>query len=109
MKCSFCGGNVVDGRCQDCGMPYATERRYTLRSEGEGEHPAGQEAEKPRRRAPVYDRPPVKRAQRPPRPAAQPQRKANAAKRSSAGIIVWMVLAVLAVQLIPMLFASCSA
>ena len=59
MKCSFCGGNVVDGRCQDCGMPYATERRYTLRSEGEGEHPAGQETEKPRRRAPVYDRPPV--------------------------------------------------
>ena len=38
MKCSFCGGDVIDGRCQDCGMPYATEKRYSLRSEGESVH-----------------------------------------------------------------------
>lgn len=32
-KCSLCGGRIVNGRCQDCGMPYPEKPRYTLRSE----------------------------------------------------------------------------
>lgn len=32
-KCSLCGGKVVNGRCEDCGMPIPPENRYTLRSE----------------------------------------------------------------------------
>lgn len=120
MKCSFCGGDVVDGRCQDCGMPYAAERRYTLRSEGEDARPAPQEAENPRRRAapapgrtPAYDRPPVKRAPQRPKGSyaarREQQMREEKVKRGTASVIVWMVLAVLALQIIPMLFTSCSA
>lgn len=112
MKCSFCGGDVVDGRCQDCGMPYAAERRYTLRSEGEDARPAAGE-EKPRRRAPAYDRPPVKRAPQRPKGSyaarREQQLREEKVKRGTASVIVWMVLAVLALQIIPMLFTSCSA
>ena len=32
-KCSLCGGRIVNGRCQECGMPYPEKPRYTLRSE----------------------------------------------------------------------------
>ena len=32
-KCSLCGGKVVNGRCEDCGLPIPPENRYTLRSE----------------------------------------------------------------------------
>lgn len=32
-KCSLCGGKVVNGRCEECGMPIPPENRYTLRSE----------------------------------------------------------------------------
>ena len=28
-KCSLCGGKVVNGRCEDCGMPIPPENRYT--------------------------------------------------------------------------------
>lgn len=112
MKCSFCGGDVVDGRCQDCGMPYAAERRYTLRSEGENAHPAAGE-ETPRRRAPAYDRPQAKRASQRPKGSyaarREQQLREEKVKRGTVSVIVWMVLAVLALQIIPMLFTSCSA
>ena len=32
-KCSLCGGKVVNGRCQDCGLPIPPEHKYTLRGE----------------------------------------------------------------------------
>lgn len=32
-KCSLCGGKVVNGRCQECGMPIPDENRYILRSQ----------------------------------------------------------------------------
>ena len=37
-KCSLCGGKVVNGRCEECGMPIPPEDRYTLRSEKEKVH-----------------------------------------------------------------------
>ena len=32
-KCSLCGGKVVNGRCEECGLPIPPENRYVLRSE----------------------------------------------------------------------------
>ena len=32
-KCSLCGGRVVNGRCEDCGLPIPPEHNYTLRGE----------------------------------------------------------------------------
>ena len=32
-KCSLCGGRVVNGRCEECGMPIPPEHTYTLRGE----------------------------------------------------------------------------
>ena len=29
-KCSLCGGRVVNGRCEDCGLPIPPEHSYTL-------------------------------------------------------------------------------
>ena len=37
-KCSLCGGRVVNGRCEDCGMPIPPERTYTLRGESAHYH-----------------------------------------------------------------------
>ena len=37
-KCSLCGGRVVNGRCEDCGLPIPPERRDTLRGESAHYH-----------------------------------------------------------------------
>ena len=37
-KCSLCGGRVVNGRCEECGMPIPPERTYTLRGESAHYH-----------------------------------------------------------------------
>lgn len=37
-KCSLCGGRVVNGRCEDCGMPIPPEHTYTLRGESAHYH-----------------------------------------------------------------------
>lgn len=37
-KCSLCGGRVINGRCEDCGMPIPPERRDTLRGESAHYH-----------------------------------------------------------------------
>ena len=37
-KCSLCGGRVVHGRCEDCGMPIPPEHTYTLRGESAHYH-----------------------------------------------------------------------
>lgn len=42
-KCSLCGGKVVNGRCEDCGLPIPPEHRYTLRSETRNTHEANGE------------------------------------------------------------------
>ena len=72
-KCSLCGGKVVNGRCEDCGMPIPPENRYTLRSEtnrarntnGKGLlHRTGQTAQ----RKPAQSRPAAPAARPQPRP-----------------------------------------
>ena len=37
-KCSLCGGRVVNGRCEDCGLPIPPEHTYTLRGESAHYH-----------------------------------------------------------------------
>ena len=37
-KCSLCGGRVVNGRCEECGMPIPPEHNYTLRGESAHYH-----------------------------------------------------------------------
>lgn len=37
-KCSLCGGRVINGRCEDCGLPIPPERRDTLRGESAHYH-----------------------------------------------------------------------
>ena len=37
-KCSLCGGRVVNGRCEDCGLPIPPEHNYTLRGESAHYH-----------------------------------------------------------------------
>lgn len=37
-KCSLCGGRVVNGRCEECGMPIPPEHTYTLRGESAHYH-----------------------------------------------------------------------
>ena len=37
-KCSLCGGRVVNGRCEDCGLPIPPEHSYTLRGESAHYH-----------------------------------------------------------------------
>lgn len=37
-KCSLCGGRVINGRCEDCGMPIPPEHTYTLRGESAHYH-----------------------------------------------------------------------
>lgn len=37
-KCSLCGGRVINGRCEECGMPIPPEHTYTLRGESAHYH-----------------------------------------------------------------------
>ena len=37
-KCSLCGGRVVNGRCEECGLPIPPEHTYTLRGESAHYH-----------------------------------------------------------------------
>lgn len=37
-KCSLCGGRVVNGRCEECGLPIPPEHNYTLRGESAHYH-----------------------------------------------------------------------
>lgn len=73
-KCSLCGGKIIDGRCQDCGMPYPTEKRYTLRGESAHTHEVNDEKilHRVRLTSPSQSRP-----EQPPRDKVQPlyQRK----------------------------------
>lgn len=119
MKCSFCGGSVVNGRCQDCGMPYREEQGYTLRSGEESAHTHEVNGEKILHRVrktpgktPFYTCPPEKRASARPRDRQPPRRGPAPRKdsRSRAGqILSWVVLLAVVLELLPALFASCSA
>ena len=113
-KCSFCGGEIVDNRCTDCGMPYYNEKKYTLRSErpgerahthdGSGEPVPHRVHEMPKR--PAYARRP---GQRPVPPKRPPRQGETAGKKRLGQVVGWLVLAVILVEILPVLLVSCSA
>lgn len=57
-KCSLCGGRIVNGRCEDCGLPIPPEHSYTLRGEGAHYHRVNGE-DVPHRVRPAGNRPKV--------------------------------------------------
>ncbi len=125
-KCSLCGGKVVDGRCEDCGMPIPPEDRYTLRGEDVHTHEVnGEKVLHRQRRAPgkkpfylCGEKGERRSPQRPaPRPAqSRPERKnpllqtGNRTGKGKPGSLIWafVILAVLLV-LLPDLLLSLSA
>lgn len=113
-KCSLCGGRIIDGRCQECGMPYPTEKRYTLR--GESTHTHEVNGEKILHRVRLMP-PSQARPQQPPRDKAQPlyQRKLNGraplGTQQKNGLslkrLVWgIVLLVLALNVVQWILAA---
>ena len=102
-KCSFCGGEIVDNRCTDCGMPYYHEKKYTLRSEraGESARTHDDNGEKVPHRVretpgrPAYARRPDK--------TERPRRG-----RGVRQIITWVILIVVLAQVLPTVLVSCS-
>ena len=113
-KCSLCGGKIIDGRCQGCGMPYPTEKRYTLR--GESVHTHEVNGEKILHRVRLMP-PSQARPQQPPRDKAHPlyQRKlsgreplGNQQKNAlSLKRLVWgIVLLVLALNVLQWILAA---
>ena len=109
-KCSFCGGEIVDNRCTDCGMPYYNEKKYTLRSERPGEsahtHDANGEPVWHRVRQ-TPDRPAYARRPAPPK---RPPRQGQTGRKKRLGQVVgWLVLAIMLVEILPVLLVSCSA
>lgn len=121
-KCSLCGGKVVNGRCEECGLPIPPENRYTLRSETVHTHEVNGEKVLHRVRQapgkqPVYSCPPERRT------GAEKTRRAKAdvhPYRSTLGggeqqkkplaRITWGIIAlVLVFNVLPALITSCSA
>lgn len=121
-KCSFCGGEIVDHRCTDCGMPYYNEKKYTLRSErpgesahthdGNGEPVLHRVREMPKRPAYTCGTAKTERPRRG-RDAASlgPNQDLKKAKvqRGVRQIITWVILIVVLAQALPVLLVSCSA
>lgn len=96
-KCSLCGGKVVNGRCEECGMPIPPEDRYTLRSEREKVHVHEVNGEKVLHR--VRDAPGKKPFYQCTRTSERPapRQPGPKGKKSGIGSLIWvfMILAVL--------------
>lgn len=117
-KCSLCGGKVVNGRCEDCGMPIPPENRYVLRGETVHTHEVNGEKilHRVRLRAgekPAYTRPAERRAKeqttrRPDgwRRTGPDARRGGAAGKPTRSQLLWIVVAVV---IIVNLVSSCSA
>ena len=114
-KCSFCGGEIVDNRCTDCGMPYYNEKKYTLRSERPGEHAHDRDARgetalhrmREMAKRPAYARRPAQ-TERPAPPKRPPRRGEAAGKKRLGQIVGWLVLVIVLVEILPLLLVSCS-
>lgn len=112
-KCSLCGGKVVNGRCQDCGMPIPDEKRYTLRSETAHTHEVNGEKVLHRVRQapgkkPVYTCPPERFG----RQNASGRRDMDGGKnrKKSGAQVAWSVIAVIILfNVVSALITSCSA
>lgn len=121
-KCSLCGGKVVNGRCEECGLPIPPENRYTLRSETVHTHEVNGEKVLHRVRQapgkkPVYSCPPERRAgaekTRRTLENAHPYRNilgGGERQKKPLASITWGIIAlVLIFNVLPALITSCSA
>lgn len=123
-KCSLCGGKVVNGRCEDCGMPIPPENRYTLRGETVHTYQVNGEKvlhrERQRRapdKKPAYSHPaksPAGTAKTPrtpqPRYSYRTLRGDGAQQKKPLADLVWgIILLVLLFNVLPVLITSCSA
>ena len=121
-KCSLCGGRVVNGRCEDCGLPIPPEHNYTLRGESAHYHRVNGEDVLHRVR-PAGNRPKVEGyddeertahvhesgtdRHNAPRPAVRPARvehhiEAPSRRRRSANV-AWLIIVVALFLILPML------
>lgn len=117
-KCSLCGGKVVNGRCEDCGLPIPPENRYVLRGETVHTHEVNGEKilHRVRQRADqkaATPRPAARRSQeqttrRPDggRRMGLDPRRGSAAGKPIRSQLIWIVVAVV---IIVNLVSSCSA
>ena len=108
MRCSICGGHVTNQRCDDCGMIFPPEDRYTLRhpeapncpshvQPGQKARPVSLAADYARHRAESAPRP-----QPPKRPTVQPSKPAYqnslSGKRKASQVpglviaLIWVVI-----------------
>lgn len=116
-KCSLCGGKVVNGRCEDCGLPIPPENRYKLRGETAHTHQVNGEKVLHRVRqtpgkAPVYTCPPEWRTTSRSRYQAENGIRAqmdNRQKKPLARLTWGIVLLVLVFNVLPALITSCAA
>lgn len=116
-KCSLCGGKVVNGRCEDCGLPIPPENRYTLRGETAHTHEVNGEKVMHRVRqapgkAPAYTCPPERRTASRPRQQARDDIRGqrNQAQKKPLAQLTWgIVLLVLIFNVLPALITSCAA
>ena len=110
-KCSLCGGKVVNGRCEECGLPIPPENRYTLRSETVHTHKVNDEKVLHRVRQapgkkPVYTCPEKPLAQR---RAADRSRPGSDPRKMTLANLTWGIIAlVLILNVLPSLLVSCS-
>ena len=121
-KCSLCGGRVVNGRCEDCGLPIPPEHSYTLRGESAHYHRVNGE-DVPHRVRPAGNRPKVEGyddeertahvhesgtdRHNAPRPAVRTARmehhiEAPSRRRRSANV-AWLIIVVALFLILPML------
>lgn len=122
-KCSLCGGRVINGRCEDCGLPIPPENHIVLRGETAHTHTVnGEEVLHRVRKAPGKTDYPVDEgeptnyerenaAQNPQQPRATVRTARYAAggrQRKRRGkttfAVAWIFILVFLLQLLPMLF-----
>ena len=121
-KCSLCGGRVVNGRCEDCGLPIPPEHSYTLRGESAHYHRVNGEDVLHRVR-PAGNRPKVEGyddeertahvhesgtdRHNAPRPAVRTARVEHhieaPSKRSRSANVAWLIIVVALFLILPML------
>ena len=121
-KCSLCGGRVVNGRCEECGMPIPPEHTYTLRGESAHYHRVNGEDVLHRVR-PSGSRPKVEGyddeertahvhesgtdRHNAPRPAVRPARVEHhieaPSRRSRSANVAWLIIVVALFLILPML------
>lgn len=121
-KCSLCGGRVVNGRCEDCGLPIPPEHSYTLRGESAHYHRVNGEDVLHRVR-PAGNRPKVEGyddeertahvhesgtdRHNAPRPAVRTARMEHhieaPSRRSRSANVAWLIIVVALFLILPML------